>query len=79
MINVSVFRNIENYIPCTRCVSFRVLMETREMLEDQLNSSRRRADKVLELESEIIKYKQLLNDMALVCETWECKFRLHSN
>ena len=49
------------------------------MLEDQLNSSRRRADKVLELESEIIKYKQLLNDMALVCETWECKFHLHSN
>ncbi|XP_043789080.1 protein Daple [Apis laboriosa] len=43
----------------------RVLMDTREMLEDQLNSSRRRADKVLELESEIIKYKQLLNDMAL--------------
>ncbi|KAK9297248.1 hypothetical protein QLX08_008977 [Tetragonisca angustula] len=43
----------------------KVLMETREMLEDQLNSSRRRADKVLELESEIIKYKQLLNDMAL--------------
>ncbi|XP_050587034.1 protein Daple isoform X1 [Bombus affinis] len=43
----------------------RVLMETREMLEDQLNSSRRRADKVLELESEILKYKQLLNDMAL--------------
>lgn len=35
------------------------------MLEDQLNSSRRRADKVLELESEILKYKQLLNDMAL--------------
>ncbi|XP_014471208.1 PREDICTED: girdin isoform X2 [Dinoponera quadriceps] len=43
----------------------RVLMETREMLEEQLNSSRNRADKVLELESEIIKYKQLLNDMAL--------------
>lgn len=36
------------------------------MLEDQLNSSRNRADKVLELESEIIKYKQLLNDMVLV-------------
>lgn len=45
---------------------FRVLMETREMLEEQLSSSRNRADKVLELESEIIKYKQLLNDMALV-------------
>lgn len=43
----------------------RVLMETREMLEEQLSSSRSRADKVLELESEIIKYKQLLNDMAL--------------
>lgn len=45
---------------------YRVLMETREMLEEQLSSSRNRADKVLELESEIIKYKQLLNDMALV-------------
>lgn len=44
----------------------RVLMETREMLEEQLSLSRNRADKVLELESEIIKYKQLLNDMALV-------------
>ncbi|XP_012226030.1 girdin [Linepithema humile] len=43
----------------------RVLMETREMLEEQLSSSRSRADKVLELESEIIKHKQLLNDMAL--------------
>ncbi|XP_070151951.1 girdin isoform X2 [Polyergus mexicanus] len=43
----------------------RVLMETREMLEEQLSLSRNRADKVLELESEIIKYKQLLNDMAL--------------
>ncbi|XP_066586200.1 girdin [Prorops nasuta] len=43
----------------------RVLMETREMLEEQLNSSRRRADKVLELENEILKYKQRLNDMQL--------------
>lgn len=48
-------------------------MDTREMLEDQLNSSRRRADKVLELESEIIKYKQLLNDMALVCKSIKSK------
>lgn len=46
-------------------IYFRVLIETREMLEDQLNSSRRRADKVLELESEILKFKQLVNDMAL--------------
>ncbi|XP_058796808.1 girdin [Phymastichus coffea] len=43
----------------------RVLIETREMLEEQLNSSRKRSEKVLELESEIIKYEQLLNDMAL--------------
>ena len=41
-------------------------METREMLEEQLSSSRRRADKVLDLEAEIIKCKQLLNDVALV-------------
>jgi len=41
-------------------------METKEMLEEQLSLSRNRTDKVLELESEIIKYKQLLNDMALV-------------
>lgn len=47
-------------------IHLRVLMETREMLEEQLSSSRNRADKVLDLESEIIKYKQLLNDMALV-------------
>ncbi|XP_011496229.1 PREDICTED: protein Daple [Ceratosolen solmsi marchali] len=43
----------------------RVLMETREMLEEQLNSARKRSEKVLELESQIIKYEQLLNDMAL--------------
>ncbi|XP_012258487.2 girdin isoform X3 [Athalia rosae] len=43
----------------------RVLMETREMLEEQLMTTRRRSDKVPELESEIIKYKQLLNDASL--------------
>ncbi|XP_015121094.1 protein Daple [Diachasma alloeum] len=43
----------------------RVLMENREMLEEQLSLSRRRADKVLELEAQIIEYKQVLNDMAL--------------
>ena len=36
------------------------------MLEEQLSSSRRRADKVLELEAQIIEYKQIVNDMALV-------------
>ncbi|XP_046424921.1 girdin isoform X1 [Neodiprion fabricii] len=43
----------------------RVLMETREMLEEQLMTTRRRSDKVPELESEILKYKQLLNDASL--------------
>lgn len=43
----------------------KVLMENREMLEEQLSLSRRRADKVLELETQIIEYKQLLNDAAL--------------
>lgn len=39
------------------------------MFEEQLNSSRKRADKVLELEAEIIKYKQHINDMALVIKS----------
>ncbi|XP_008543968.1 girdin isoform X2 [Microplitis demolitor] len=43
----------------------RMLMENREMLEDQLNIQKRRAEKAFELESEIIKYKQLINDMVL--------------
>lgn len=41
-------------------------METREMLEDQLQRSRKRSEHVLELENEIIKCKQQINDMALV-------------
>ncbi|KAG8041958.1 hypothetical protein G9C98_007262 [Cotesia typhae] len=43
----------------------RMLMENREMLEDQLNIQKRRAEKAFELESEIIKYKALINDMNL--------------
>ena len=43
----------------------RVLLETEEMLEEQLQRARKRGDHVLELESEIIKYKQQLNDMTL--------------
>ncbi|XP_044017516.1 protein Daple isoform X2 [Aphidius gifuensis] len=41
------------------------LEETCDMLEEQLNSSRCRSDKVLELEAQLIKYKQMLNDMVL--------------
>ncbi|XP_023727348.1 girdin isoform X2 [Cryptotermes secundus] len=43
----------------------RVLLETREMLEEQLQRARKRGEHVLELESEIIKYKQQLNDFTL--------------
>lgn len=34
------------------------------MLEEQLQRSRKRSEHVMDLESEIIKYKQKLNDMA---------------
>lgn len=37
----------------------------REMLEEQLQRWRKRSEHVMSLESEIIKYKQKLNDMAL--------------
>ncbi|KAJ6636380.1 Protein Daple [Pseudolycoriella hygida] len=42
----------------------RMLLETKEMLEEQLQRSRKRSEHVMDLESEIIKYKQKLNDMA---------------
>ncbi|XP_058447746.1 girdin [Malaya genurostris] len=43
----------------------RMLLETKEMLEEQLLRSRKRSDQVMILETEIIKFKQLLNDMSL--------------
>lgn len=43
----------------------RMLLETKEMLEDQLTHARKRGDQVITLESEILKYKQKLNDIAL--------------
>lgn len=43
----------------------RVLMETREMLETQLVRARQRADHVLELESELLTFKQNINDISL--------------
>lgn len=43
----------------------RMLLETKEMLEEQLVHSRKRGEQVMSLESEIIKYKQKLNDLAL--------------
>jgi chromosome segregation ATPase len=43
----------------------RMLLETKEMLEEQLVHSRKRGEQVMSLESEILKYKQKLNDVAL--------------
>uniref|UniRef100_A0A182SXP5 HOOK N-terminal domain-containing protein n=1 Tax=Anopheles maculatus TaxID=74869 RepID=A0A182SXP5_9DIPT len=43
----------------------RMLLETKEMLEEQLARSRKRSDQVMTLEAEIIKFKQLMNDMTL--------------
>lgn len=43
----------------------RMLLETKEMLEEQLVHSRKRGEQVMALESEILKYKQKLNDLAL--------------
>ncbi|XP_068149836.1 LOW QUALITY PROTEIN: girdin [Drosophila tropicalis] len=43
----------------------RVLLESKEMLEEQLQRYRKRSEHAITLESEIIKYKQKLNDLAL--------------
>ncbi|KAH8380337.1 hypothetical protein KR009_010072 [Drosophila setifemur] len=43
----------------------RVLLESKEMLEEQLQRYRKRSEHAISLETEIIKYKQKLNDMAL--------------
>lgn len=43
----------------------RMLLETKDMLEEQLQESRKRCERMMTLESEIIKYKQKLNDLTL--------------
>ncbi|XP_075227701.1 uncharacterized protein LOC142328094 isoform X2 [Lycorma delicatula] len=43
----------------------RVLEETREMLEEQLARARKRADHMVQLEADILKFKQTINDLAL--------------
>ncbi|XP_038118397.1 girdin isoform X2 [Culex quinquefasciatus] len=43
----------------------RMLMETKEMLEEQLLRSRKRSDQVMVLEADILKFKQMINDMSL--------------
>lgn len=53
----------------------RVLLETKEMLEEQLARSRKRSEQSMTLESEIIKYKQKLNDMALERDSDKAKLQ----
>lgn len=53
----------------------RVLMETKDMLEEQLSQSRKRGDQVMTLESEILKYKQKLNDLALERDSDKAKMQ----
>nr|CAD7574564.1 unnamed protein product [Timema californicum] len=43
----------------------KVLLETKDMLEEQLQRARKRGDHVLELESELLKYKQQVNELAI--------------
>lgn len=44
----------------------RILVETKEMLEEQLASSRRRAEQVLDLENNILQLKQTVNQISIV-------------
>lgn len=53
----------------------RMLLETKEMLEEQLVHSRKRGEQVMSLESEIIKYKQKLNDLALERDVHKTKMQ----
>ncbi|KAG7164113.1 Girdin-like 1 [Homarus americanus] len=46
----------------------RILVETKEMLEEQLASSRRRAEQVLDLENNILQLKQTINQITIVSE-----------
>ena len=41
-------------------------METKNLLEDQLSSSQKRVETVLELESDLMKYRQQVQEMAKV-------------
>ncbi|XP_063585419.1 girdin-like [Penaeus indicus] len=43
----------------------RILVETKEMLEEQLASSRRRAEQVLDLENNILQLKQTVNQISI--------------
>lgn len=45
----------------------RILVETKSMLEEQLEASRKRAEQVVELEADILKYCSQINELHIVC------------
>merc|ERR1712141_910907 len=46
----------------------KILVETKEMLEDQLESSRKRCGQIMSIENELYKYKAELHNCQLECE-----------
>lgn len=63
------------YFSCNSTIALTIAPFVREMLEEQLQRSRKRSDHAMQLETDIMKYKQRLNDMAL--ERDADKARLH--
>ena len=49
-----------------------ILMETKNMLEDQLASSQKRVESVVELENELMRYTQKVDEMCRVSFTNTC-------
>lgn len=49
-----------------------ILMETKNMLEDQLASSQKRVESVVELENELMRYRQQVDEMCRVSFTNTC-------
>ena len=49
-----------------------ILMETKNMLEDQLASSQKRVESVVELENELMRYRQQVDEMCRVGFTNTC-------
>ena len=43
-----------------------ILMETKNMLEDQLGASQKRVESVVELENELMRYRQQVDEMCRV-------------
>ena len=49
-----------------------ILVETKNMLEDQLGASQKRVESVVDLENELIKYRQQVDEMTRVSDKRVC-------